>query len=148
MDASRANLAGTSLQTAHSDAYNAQTSPPSPLTDTSSAPAIFSSESTPNTDLTSLPSDVSNLSLGTVKCPVLADPPPVIWPYLHDTALDDISGIAYALDMFLKSLMVESEEYCHRSDPKKCVSSTHLFQFALRLVLFLGNAYILQQVLA
>jgi hypothetical protein len=35
--------------------------------------------------------------------------------------LDDIPGIAYVLETFLKSQMVESEEYCHRNDPKKCV---------------------------
>ncbi|KAH9976889.1 hypothetical protein BGW80DRAFT_1436138 [Lactifluus volemus] len=115
-------LPHSSLQSARSDGSltnNSQTTPPSPLTDSSSVPAFFSSESTPYTELTSLTSDVSNLSLGTVKEPVLTEPSPVTWPYSHDTALDDIPGISYALDLFLKSLMVESEEYCHRSDPKK-----------------------------
>ena len=102
-----------------------QTTPPSsPFTDTSSSALALSlslaSAGTPNTGLTSLPSDVSKLSLGPVKKPSL-EPPAVSWPYSHDKALDDIPGIAYALDLFLKSQMVESEEYCHRSDPKKCV---------------------------
>jgi hypothetical protein len=115
------------------------TTPPSPLTDASSAPTILSlsasasagtSMSTPNTDLTSLPSDVSKLSLGppaaATKPPPLEEGPAVTWPYSQSVALDDIPGIAYALDTFLKSLMVESEEYCHRVDPRKCVAIFHL----------------------
>jgi len=62
---------------------------------------------------------MSKLSLGPAKKPQLAEPPEITWPYTHSNALDDIPGIAYALDLFLKSLMVESEEYCHRSDPKQ-----------------------------
>jgi hypothetical protein len=113
-----------------------QTTPPSPFTDSSSAPALSlsaasaastsgsTSAGTPFTDLTSLPSDVSKLSLGPpVKKPAEPEPPAVSWPYAHAAALDDIPGIAYALDTFLKSHMVESEEYCHRNDPKKCVAS-------------------------
>jgi hypothetical protein len=126
-----------------------QTTPPSPLTDSSSAPALSlsaasagvstststststsasASAGTPYTDLTSLPSDVSKLSLGppinsSKKKPAEPEPPAVSWPYSHAAALDDIPGIAYALDTFLKSHMVESEEYCHRNDPKKCVAS-------------------------
>lgn len=118
-----------------------QTTPPSPLTDSSSAPALSlsaasagvststsASAGTPYTDLTSLPSDVSKLSLGppinsSKKTPAEPEPPAVSWPYSHAAALDDIPGIAYALDTFLKSHMVESEEYCHRNDPKKCVAS-------------------------
>ena len=109
-----------------------QTTPPSPLTDTSSSALAFSasavSAGTPYTDLTSLPSDVSKLSLGlglVAKKPspplFTTEPPPAKWPYSHGAALDDIPGIAYALDTFLKSQMVESEEYCHRNDPRKCV---------------------------
>jgi hypothetical protein len=109
-----------------------QTTPPSPFTDTTSSSALaFTlsasasavSAGTPHTDWTSLPSDVSKLSLGLVaKKPPLPEPPAVSWPYSRSAALDDIPGIAYALDTFLKSQMVESEEYCHRNDPKKCVS--------------------------
>lgn len=108
-----------------------QTTPPSPFTDTSSsalaltlsASASAVSAGTPHTDLTSLPSDVSKLSLGLVakKPPPRPEPPAVSWPYSHSAALDDIPGIAYTLDTFLKSQMVESEEYCHRNDPNKCV---------------------------
>ncbi|KAN0103880.1 Protein of unknown function (DUF3808) domain containing protein [Russula decolorans] len=101
------------------------TTPPLPFTDTSSSALALSasaaSAGTPRSDLTSLPSDVSKLSLGlAAKKPQLTEPPPVSsWPYSHSAALDDIPGIAYALDTFLKSQMVESEEYCHRNDPKK-----------------------------
>ena len=44
--------------------------------------------------------------------------------YSPSAALDDIAGVAYVLDTFLKSQMVESEEYYHRNDPQKCVAVT------------------------
>jgi hypothetical protein len=110
-----------------------QTTPPSPFTDTSSSALALSASSaaasagTPYTDLTSWPSDVSKLSLGlAAKKPPLTEPPPAVsWPYSRSAALDDIPGIAYVLDRFLKSQMVESEEYCHRNDPQKCVAVMH-----------------------
>ena len=40
-------------------------------------------------------------------------------PYTHDRALEDLPGVKHALDLFLASHMVESEEFCHESDPKK-----------------------------
>ncbi|KAH9954696.1 hypothetical protein BC827DRAFT_1241298 [Russula dissimulans] len=124
MDTTRANLTAAQTQsildviTPPHHQFGPNT-PPSPFTDSSSAPTMSPNVGTPNTDLTSLPSDVSKLSLGPTKKPQLAEPPAVIWPYTRGKALDDLPGIAYALDLFLKSLMVESEEYCHRSDPKK-----------------------------
>ncbi|KAH9034085.1 hypothetical protein EDB85DRAFT_1948820 [Lactarius pseudohatsudake] len=94
--------------------------PPSPFTDSLSSPtALSGGASTPATDVTSLLSETSKLSLETVKKSSLGEPPAVTWPYTHAEALDDIPGVAYGLDLFLKSLMVESEEYCHTSDPKK-----------------------------
>ncbi|TFK64860.1 hypothetical protein BDN72DRAFT_774082 [Pluteus cervinus] len=39
--------------------------------------------------------------------------------YKPKDALEDISGICYALELFLASHMVESEDYCHSKDPKK-----------------------------
>ena len=120
-----------------------QTTPPSPFTDvtTSSsalglsayAVSVSTAAGTPQTDSTSLPSDLSKLSLGPAAAglaaenvkkpppPPLTEPAAVSWPYSHGVALDDIPGVAYVLDTFLKSQMVESEEYCHRNDPKKCV---------------------------
>jgi hypothetical protein len=112
------------------------TTPPLPFTDTSSSALALSasaaSAGTPRSDLTLLPSDVSKLSLGlAAKKPQLTEPPPVSsWPYSHSAALDDIPGIAYALDTFLKSQMVESEEYCHRNDPKKCVARCDVMHHA------------------
>ncbi|KAI0295131.1 hypothetical protein B0F90DRAFT_1811542 [Multifurca ochricompacta] len=130
MDSTQANLMHSGLKTGHFDGNqvcNGRMTPPSSFTDSYSAPTVSTSESasasasvyTTKTDLTSPPSDVSQLSLETVKRTPLGEPPAVSWPYSHSVALDDIPGIAYALDLFLKSLMVESEEYCHRSDPKK-----------------------------
>lgn len=40
-------------------------------------------------------------------------------PYTQDRALEDIPGIRHALEIFLQSHMVESEQFCHDSDPKK-----------------------------
>lgn len=136
------------------------TTPPSPLTDASSAPTTLSlsasagtgtSMGTPNTDLTSLPSDVSKLSLGppaaaNKKPPPLEEGPAVTWPYSQSVALNDIPGIAYALDTFLKSLMVESEEYCHRVDPRKCVAIYRL-PLALALRQIPGNVCTLRRAL-
>ncbi|THH15435.1 hypothetical protein EW146_g5037 [Bondarzewia mesenterica] len=92
---------------------------PSPmLTDSSSAPAVSTDAGTPTTQPSSLGSDISNQSLSTVKDEAKL-PPATRWPYTHTKALDDIPGVAYALDLFLKSKMVESEDFCHANDPKK-----------------------------
>jgi hypothetical protein len=47
--------------------------------------------------------------------------PPTVKPYDPREALDDIPGVSYALEQFLASHMVESEEYCHRMDETKFV---------------------------
>ena len=88
---------------------------PSPmLTDYSSAPATSNGADAPNTPLTS---EVSYHSLSTVKD---APPPPTTkWPYTPSDALEDIPGVAHALDLFLKSKMVESEDFCHSNDPNE-----------------------------
>lgn len=41
--------------------------------------------------------------------------------YTHGRALEDLPGVAHALALFMASHMIESEQYCHESDPKKCV---------------------------
>lgn len=46
-------------------------------------------------------------------------PPKVKNPYVVAEALDDLPGVSYALEMFLASHMVESEEYCDKNDIKK-----------------------------
>lgn len=53
---------------------------------------------------------------------IYATPPPVVHPYRPEDALDDLPGVSYALEMFLASHMVESEDYCHKSDEKKCAT--------------------------
>ena len=47
-------------------------------------------------------------------------PPPLpTGPYVPDKALPgDIAGVAYALHVFLRSHMHESEDYCRQYDPK------------------------------
>ena len=42
--------------------------------------------------------------------------------YTQDRALEDLPGIRHALETFLQSHMLESEQFCHDSDPKKYVS--------------------------
>ncbi|KAG5640665.1 hypothetical protein DXG03_007602 [Asterophora parasitica] len=46
-------------------------------------------------------------------------PPLIKHPYDPKNALDDLQGIRYALQLFLSSKMVESEEFCHKSDERK-----------------------------
>ena len=53
--------------------------------------------------------------------------------YEPSRALEDLSGISYALHLFLASHMVEAEEFCHESDPKKYVV------FLSFLTMFLGS---------
>ncbi|KAK0191720.1 hypothetical protein F5146DRAFT_929724 [Armillaria mellea] len=48
-----------------------------------------------------------------------AQEPPVKVPYDPNDALDDISAIAYTLDLFIASQMVESEEYCSKGDSNR-----------------------------
>ena len=49
-------------------------------------------------------------------------PPSVQYPYNPVDALDDIPGISHALDLFLASHMLESEDYCDKSDKNKLSS--------------------------
>ncbi|KAG6915424.1 hypothetical protein DXG01_011573 [Tephrocybe rancida] len=46
-------------------------------------------------------------------------PPDVKYPYVEEEALGDLPGVCYALEMFLASHMVESEDYCRDSDTTK-----------------------------
>ncbi|KAF5368262.1 hypothetical protein D9615_010361 [Tricholomella constricta] len=47
------------------------------------------------------------------------EPPAVKYPYNPKDALADLPGVSYALELFLSSHMVESEDYCHKSDDAK-----------------------------
>lgn len=51
-----------------------------------------------------------------------ATPPPISRPYASANALDDLAPVVYALELFLASHMVESEQYCEKSDPQRCVA--------------------------
>jgi hypothetical protein len=57
--------------------------------------------------------------------PVYSSPPTVKVPYNPREALDDIPGVCYALEQFLASHMVESEEYCHNLDETKFVHASY-----------------------
>ncbi|KAF9523683.1 hypothetical protein CPB83DRAFT_775027 [Crepidotus variabilis] len=46
-------------------------------------------------------------------------PPTAKNPYDPSEALDDLPGISFALEMFLNSKMLESEEFCHKYDEEK-----------------------------
>jgi len=50
---------------------------------------------------------------------IYASPPLIKYPYNPRDALSDIPGISSALELFLASQMIESEDYCDRSDEKK-----------------------------
>jgi hypothetical protein len=50
---------------------------------------------------------------------IYTSPPPVKEPYNPAEALEDLPGISYALELFLASKMVESEDYCNKSDETK-----------------------------
>ena len=52
---------------------------------------------------------------------IYTTPPSIKYPYEPTEALGDIVGVSHALDLFLASHMLESEEYCHKSDEKKSV---------------------------
>ncbi|KAJ4474283.1 hypothetical protein J3R30DRAFT_3778229 [Lentinula aciculospora] len=62
--------------------------------------------------------DIEKLDIPSFKS-VLTSPPPVQYPYRPDQSLKDIPGISYALELFLASHMVESEDYCNKSDVNK-----------------------------
>lgn len=57
--------------------------------------------------------------------PVFSSPPTVKVPYNPREALEDIPGVCYALEQFLASHMVESEEYCHKLDEPKFVHPSY-----------------------
>lgn len=50
---------------------------------------------------------------------LIAKAPPVVNPYSMANSTYDIPCAAYALELFLASHMLESEDYMHKGDPKK-----------------------------
>ncbi|KAJ3777913.1 hypothetical protein FB446DRAFT_841253 [Lentinula raphanica] len=86
-------------------------------------PGSTSYTTTPATSITSADNDQSANTQQPHKIPsfqsIYTTPPPVRYPYRSSEALEDIPGISYALELFLASHMVESEDYCNKSDVKK-----------------------------
>ncbi|KAF8623319.1 hypothetical protein AX17_007460 [Amanita inopinata Kibby_2008] len=78
------------------------------LQDDSSAPSIVNVN---GDDAPSPPSWQSSFADGNA--------PVVKTLYTPDDALLDLPGVHYALEVFLNSQMIESEEYCHKNDVKK-----------------------------
>lgn len=66
---------------------------------------------------------------------IYTSPPPVAYPYEPTEALGDLPGVSYALEMFLASHMVESEDYCNKSDIKKFVIHSPTFHLHSSILL-------------
>jgi hypothetical protein len=56
---------------------------------------------------------------GDMALSLRAQAPPVKNPYSMANSMCDIPCVAYALDLFLASHMLESEDYMHKGDPQK-----------------------------
>jgi hypothetical protein len=54
-----------------------------------------------------------------LKFSIEAKAPPVESPYSMANSTCDLPCAAYALELFLSSHMLESEDYIHKGDPKK-----------------------------
>lgn len=54
-----------------------------------------------------------------LKLPLDRKAPPVVNPYSMENSMRDLPCAAYALELFLASHMLESEDYMHKGDPKK-----------------------------
>ena len=82
---------------------------------------LLTSNYTSPTDKT-MPSDEKKESWTSIY----TTPPSVQYPYDPKEAIGDIPGVSYALDLFLASHMLESEDYCNQRDEKKWVSLVSL----------------------
>jgi hypothetical protein len=58
-------------------------------------------------------------STGDLSLSLQTRAPPVESPYSMANSTRDIPCVAYALELFLASHMLESEDYMHKGDPKK-----------------------------
>ena len=68
-------------------------------------------------------------------------PPSVKSPYNPVEALADIPGISHALDLFLASHMLESEDYCNKSDERKLGSIPFFLAYCLTKYLLRERLY-------
>ncbi|KAJ3812186.1 hypothetical protein F5876DRAFT_87865 [Lentinula aff. lateritia] len=86
-------------------------------------PGSTTDTSTPATSITGLDVEKLAKSEDTKRIPsyqtIFNSPPPIKYPYRPNEALGDIPGISFALELFLASHMVESEDYCNKSDVNK-----------------------------
>ncbi|KAF8823477.1 hypothetical protein HHX47_DHR10000365 [Lentinula edodes] len=92
-------------------------------TEATTTPGSTTDTSTPATSITGLDVEKLAKSEDTKRIPsyqsIFNSPPPIKYPYRPNEALGDIPGISYALELFLASHMVESEDYCNKSDVNK-----------------------------
>ncbi|KAJ3905420.1 hypothetical protein F5879DRAFT_950591 [Lentinula edodes] len=92
-------------------------------TEVTTTPGSTTDTSTPATSITGLDVEKLAKSEDTKRIPsyqsIFNSPPPIKYPYRPNEALGDIPGISYALELFLASHMVESEDYCNKSDVNK-----------------------------
>ncbi|CAA7263917.1 unnamed protein product [Cyclocybe aegerita] len=121
-----------------SSLFHLTTSTPKEVSEPSPPPSSMSDSSTTSRADSLLPSAVTDASLLTPATSNYNDmqekeyeelapshqstftgPPAVKYPYTPSEALLDLPGVSYALELFLKSQMFESEEYCHKSDETK-----------------------------
>lgn len=87
-----------------------------PSSDTSDKSSDAKTEDTPATS-----PDTVHLS-GDLKMSLDEKAPVVQQPYSMAHSMVDLPCAAYALELFLASHMLESEEYMHKGDPQKCVN--------------------------
>lgn len=100
-----------------SDTNRGMTSPTSTKADEDSllTPATSTSTSGYNINGDGAKEDSAAASDSTVRPSyqsIYNSPPSISYPYSPTEALDDLPGIAYALELFLSSQMLESEAFC------------------------------------
>ncbi|KAF9067920.1 hypothetical protein BDP27DRAFT_1327995 [Rhodocollybia butyracea] len=82
---------------------------------------VETKSSTSNTSTTAVigTDNETKVKMGPSYRSIYPSPPAVKYPYKPSEALGDLPGVSYALELFLASQMVESEDYCNQSDVKK-----------------------------
>ncbi len=80
------------------------------------------------------PMPLTSLQTSTSHVSQLTSSPVVTGTYSPKSALDDLPGASYALQLFLESHMIEAEEYCHKNDSTKCFDGCHAHTTLLTVV--------------
>ncbi|KAK7453411.1 hypothetical protein VKT23_011676 [Stygiomarasmius scandens] len=86
--------------------------------DSSFGPSAMSTPNTTSTHVTSTQAPDENSNHPSYKS-AFTGPPTIRSTYDPAESLDDIPALCYALELFLSSKMVESEDYCNKNDEKK-----------------------------